>query len=103
MTITAFYSSWVEPTTPTVTASQTFQVEIEPLCVLDSYMRDQAVTYAAQHEHVLFDGSPAPFEFSFAYEPASCNLDQYYKIMVDNQEMDPSWLKIDSTVHPPTV
>jgi len=65
-------------------------------------MQDQAVPVDAQHEHVLFDGSPAPFAFSFAYEPASCNVDQYYKIMVDNQEMDPSWLKIDSTVHPPT-
>jgi len=92
LTMTAFYSSWAEPTPPIMTASQTIQVEIEELCVLVSYERDQAVTYAAQHEHVLFDGTPAPFEFAFVYEPANCNVDQYYKILIDNQEADPPWL-----------
>jgi len=103
LTMTAFYSSWFEPTPPTVTASETIKVEIEELCIFESYIRDQAVTFDAQHEHVLLDGTPAPFEFSFVYEPASCKVDQYYKIMVDNQEMEPPWLKLDSTVHPPTV
>ena len=40
LTMEAFYSAFEEPTPPTETATQTIQVEITPLCVIDSYVND---------------------------------------------------------------
>jgi len=60
------------------------------------------VTYEDQYNHVLLTAPPPPLNFAFAVEPANCNVDQYYKVLIDNQEVDHAWLTIDSTVNPPT-
>ena len=59
--------------------------------------------FDAEHEFVLLTGNPAPFEFAFVYEPATCAVEEYYKILVDNTEFDPPWLELDTTVYPPTI
>ena len=61
------------------------------------------MTYEDQYEHVLLTTPPPPpLNFAFAYEPVNCNVDQYYKVLIDNQEADPAWLTIDPAVNPPT-
>ena len=98
--VIASYLSYSDQVAPTNTlTSSTFQVIVEPECMITAYANNPSVSTTLETQYVI--GDPVQiFAFAIPYEPASCNYDVSYTFTVDGQVATPPWLSIDTAIVP---